>query len=385
MSQNVCVRYEDFRTSCTSCLYSFKEVLPGLLAMFFIALFSNNLAGSPNPLTLENLFVYLDRVIGPVNGQPLFQIFNSNFVWNSFLLGFVIANLFGVPDSWKRGLSFIHKLMPLGIIMLAPHFVFSHATKTGWPLILFALALMFATALLVIWLGRLFKMDDRHAGDLAGALATGDPHVVAILMPLVKAKGGQVINALACVLLFGLAASFLLPLLGGLVGLGEPAFGLVSVLGIGNTGQMFNAAFGYGYEAGRWAHYFEPVRHAIMPAGFLFVFFLLFWRSKRRPNDETIHATRPHKVIPAFVLVFIVLWIAAQFHVFKEPAHLAIFEMVKWDFSLAAAALGLSLPIREVFQWGAKGLAVTCIAGTIRIAVLVGALMLAVRMEWFAF
>ena len=43
-----------------------QESLPGLLAMFFIALFSNNLAGSPNPLTLENLFSWLDAVIGPV-------------------------------------------------------------------------------------------------------------------------------------------------------------------------------------------------------------------------------------------------------------------------------------------------------------------------------
>ena len=57
-------------------------------------------------------------------------------------------------------------------------------------------------------------MDDRHYSTIAGALSTGDPHVVAILMPMLKSKGGQVINALGCILLFGLVASFLLPLLG---------------------------------------------------------------------------------------------------------------------------------------------------------------------------
>lgn len=61
-------------------------------------------------------------------------------------------------------------------------------------------------------------------------------------MPMLKAKGGQVINALACVLLFGLIASFLLPLVGQLVGMKDEAFGLLSILGIGNTGQMYNAA-----------------------------------------------------------------------------------------------------------------------------------------------
>ena len=96
------IPYEERRRSFLSCLYSMQESLPGLLAMFFIALFSNNLAGSPNPLTLENLFSWLDAVIGPVNHQPLFQILNSNFVWNPFLMGLVIGNVFGVPDSWKR-------------------------------------------------------------------------------------------------------------------------------------------------------------------------------------------------------------------------------------------------------------------------------------------
>ena len=155
------IPYEERRRSFLSCLYSMQESLPGLLAMFFIALFSNNLAGSPNPLTLENLFSWLDAVIGPVNHQPLFQILNSNFVWNPFLMGLVIGNVFGVPDSWKRGLSYIHILMPLGIIMLAPHFVFSHAEKAGMPLILLAFAVMLFTAVpergLDAWLARKFQ------------------------------------------------------------------------------------------------------------------------------------------------------------------------------------------------------------------------------------
>lgn len=375
--------YEEHRRSFLSCLYSFREVLPGLLAMFFISIFANNLAGNPNPWTLENLFRWLDSVVGPINGQNLFQILNSNFVWNTFIIGLIIGNIFGVPDSWKRGLSYIHKLMPLGIIMLAPHFVFSHATKAGWPLIIFALLLMFATAAIAILFGRLIKADDRQVSDLAGALSTGDPHVVAILMPLIKAKGGQVINNLACVLLFGLLLSFALPIIASFFHMNDMAVGIMSVLGVGNTGQMFNAAFGYSYEAGRWAHYFESVRHAIMPAGFIFVFFWMFIRSMRRPNDPTILATRPHKKVPLFLIIFIVLWIAAQFHVFKEPAHLAIFEMVKWDFSLAAAALGLSLSFREIGQWGLKGFATTLVAGLARLAILLGALLLATKFGWF--
>lgn len=364
------IPYEERRRSFLSCLYSMQESLPGLLAMFFIALFSNNLAGSPNPLTLENLFAWLDAVIGPVNHQPLFQILNSNFVWNPFLVGLIIGNVFGVPDCWKRGLSFIHTLMPLGIIMLAPHFVFSHAEKAGMPLIALAFAVMLLTAVVTMLLGRLLRMDDRFYSTIAGALSTGDPHVAAILMPMLKSKGGQVINALGSILLFGLVASFLLPLLGRALGMEDKAFAVLSVFGTGNTGQMFNAAFGYSYEAGHWAHYFEAVRHALMPAGFLFVFFVMFIRARIYRDDETVMATRAHKSLPLFIIVFIIAYIVVQFHVVKEPAHLAVFELVKWDFSLAAAALGLSLPLREIARWGLRGVVLAFASGIIRIVVL---------------
>lgn len=365
-----------------SCLYSLREVTPGLLAMFFIAIFSNNLLGVPNPFTLENLFAYLDRVIGPVNGQPFFQIMNSNFVWNSFLLGFIISNIFGVPDSWKRGLSYIHKLMPLGIIMLAPHFMIGHASKAGWGLVLFALVFLFFSATLTIKLGRLFKVDDRQSADIAGALSTGDPHVCAILMPMVKAKGGQVMNSVACVVAFGIIASVLLPMLGRLFGFSQEAFGLLSVLGVGNGAQAFSAAFDYGYEAGRWARYYDVVRHVIMPAGFLYVFIYMFINRIRRNNDPTVMATRGISKIPPYVMVFALLWFAASMHLFKEPAHHVIFEMVRWDFSLAAAALGLSLPFREICQWGLRGFALTCTAGFIRILLLMAAIWAMVKFGW---
>jgi uncharacterized membrane protein YadS len=370
------------RKNFLSCLYSLQEVLPGLLAMFFIAIFANNLMGVPNPFTLENLFSYLDRVIGPVNGQPFFQIMNANFVWNAFLLGFLIANILGVPDSWKRGLSYIHKLMPLGILMLAPHFMIGHATKTGWPLILFTLAFLFFSATLTLMLGRLFKVDGRQTADIAGALSTGDPHVCAILMPMIKAKGGQVMNSAACVIAFGIIASVLLPVLGSFIGLSQEGFGIVAVLGIGNGAQAFSAAFGYGYEAGRFAGYYDIVRHVFMPAGFLYVFLFMFIRRIRRNDDPIVTATSGMIKIPPYVMVFVVLWFLACMHVFKEPAHHVIFEMVRWDFSLAAAALGLSLPLREICLWGLRGFALTCVAGCIRIIVLLASVWVMIKFGW---
>ncbi len=366
--------YDVERKSFLSALYSFGEALPGLLAMLFIGIFSNNLAGVPNHFTLENLFHWLDGVIGPFNHQPFFQILNSNFVWNPILLGFIVGNVFGVPDSWKRGLSYIHLLMPLGIIMLGPHFIIDHAFKLGlWPIVI-CTGFMFLTATMTLFISRLFKLDDRHGSVIAGGLSTGDPHAGVILMPLIKANGGQVVNGSICVIGFGIIAMFLLPWLASFVTLPQEYLGLSSVVGVGNGHQALFAAYTFGYEAGRYGLWFDVGRHVIMPAGFLYVFLVMFIRKLRNPTNPEIHATRGVDKFPIWLGVFIFVWILAILHVFKEPAHHAIFNMVKWDFSLAAAALGLSLSFKDIASAGVKGFWVTCTAGVLRIVLLLAAL-----------
>jgi uncharacterized membrane protein YadS len=355
-------------------LYGFKAVLPGLLAMLYISIFSNNLPGVPNPFTLENLFHWLDGVIGPLNHQPFFQILNSNFVWNPLLMGFIIGNLFGVPDCWKRGLSIIHILMPLGIVMLAPHFIVGHAFKLGiWPMVVFT-AFLFLTATIALFLGKLFKVDDRHTSIIAGGLSTGDPHAGIILMPLIKANGGQVVNASIGVIGFGIIAMLLLPWLSGFLDVPQKLMGLAAVIGVGNGHQALYAAYESGYEAGRYALWFDVGRHVIMPAGFLYVFIIMFIRKLRDPLNPRVRATRGIDRFPLWLWVFVFAWILACLYVFKEPAHQAIFNLVKWDFSLAAAALGLSISIKDITAAGVKGFALTVTAGILRIALLMTAL-----------
>jgi uncharacterized membrane protein YadS len=374
MPEAAALSYDQTRKSFLSCLYSFRGVLPGLLAMLYIAVFSNNLPGVPNPFTLENLFYWLDGVIGPLNHQPFFQILNSNFVWNPLLLGFIIGNVFGVPDCWKRGLSTIHMLMPLGIIMLAPHFIVGRAFKLGfWPIALCA-GFMFLTATATLLLAKLFRVDDRHASIIAGGLSTGDPHAGVILMPLIKAKGGQVVNASIGVVGFGIVAMMLLPWLAGFLDLPQQYLGLASVIGVGNGHQALYAAYEHGYEAGRYALWFDIGRHVLMPAGFLYVFIVMFIRKLWRPDDPGVRATKGIDRLPLWLGVFIFAWILACLHLFKEPAQQAIFNMVQWDFSLAAAALGLGISVRDITAAGIRGFVLTVAMGVARIALLLAAL-----------
>jgi len=198
-------------------------------------------------------------------------------------------------------------------------------------------------------------------------------------MPLIKAKGGQVVNASIGVIGFGLIAMLLLPWLGGFIDLPQTYAGLAAVLGVGNGSQAMYAAYESGYEAGRYALWFDVGRHVIMPAGFLYVFIVMFLRKLRRRNDPEVRATQGIDRFPLWLGVFVFAWILACLHLFKEPAHHAVFNMVQWDFSLAAAALGLSLSFRDITGAGIRGFIVTALVGVLRIILVLAAIVLGIK------
>ena len=82
-----------------------------------------------------------------------------------------------------------------------------------------------------------------------------------------------------------------------------------------------SAAFAYGYEAGRYAGWFDVGRHVIMPAGFLFVFCITFLRKLRHKDDPRVLATRGIERFPIWLGVFIFCWGLTCLHLFREPAH----------------------------------------------------------------
>jgi hypothetical protein len=53
--------------------------------------------------------------------------------------------------------------------------------------------------------------------------------------------------------------------------------------------------------------------------------------------------------------------------------------MVKWDFSLAAAALGLSISFRDITSVGIRGFVLTIATGVLRIVLLLAAIIVCIK------
>ena len=116
-------RLEARKPSVWSALPSFKKSWPGLLAMAALAVFCG-LPGIDFPFTLDSLLHYVDAVLPPIYGKGLFvDLLHFNYVVTCLVVGIIVRNVIGVPNSWEPGLTYSGVFMNVGIIMLGSQYM----------------------------------------------------------------------------------------------------------------------------------------------------------------------------------------------------------------------------------------------------------------------
>jgi uncharacterized membrane protein YadS len=126
-----------------SALPTFRQSLPGLIALIVIAIFCG-VPGIPWPFTVEALLKYIDAVLPPIYTKGLFvDLLHFNYVVIGLTVGILIRNVFGVPRNWEPGLSYTGVFMNVGIIMLGSQYMLSDLVKLGLVSILLMVVMVF--------------------------------------------------------------------------------------------------------------------------------------------------------------------------------------------------------------------------------------------------
>ncbi|WP_417762369.1 YeiH family protein [Shewanella sp.] len=166
----------------------------------------------------------------------------------ALILGFILANVIGVPQDWPIGAA-TKKLLSLSIICLGFGIPFSQAqqvTLTNLPLILGSII---TTIVLGTLLAKLFKLERNTGHLIACGTAICGGSAIAAVAPAINAKNDQTALALACVFVLNSLALFLFPLLGHMLNLTQHEFGVWSAIAIHDTSSVVGAASAYGEEA----------------------------------------------------------------------------------------------------------------------------------------
>jgi uncharacterized integral membrane protein (TIGR00698 family) len=355
------------RVTMWSALPTFRQSLPGLLALIVIAVFCG-IPGIPFPFTIEALLKYIDAVLPPIHTKGLFiDLLHFNYVVIGLVTGILIRNVFGVPRSWEAGLSYSGVFMNVGIIMLGSQYMLRDLVKLGPVSIILMVIMVFGGALLFTFLGRLLKLEGTLTSLLSAAFSMCGVSACVALAPMVRAKSEEVAYAIAVSVTFGFFCLFGLPFFGLLLHLSNNAFGLLAAAGVPNSNQVIATGFNYSFEAGKVAGFANIGRVVLIPLGVLFVYFLNLTHELRSTKINAWQIIKDK--FPIFILGFLVVWIGNCLHLWPQPASEAMGNVMNWFFTLCFIGLGLQTRLADLKKAGIKGVLLGYGAGFLRVGI----------------
>jgi len=355
------------KVSMWSALPTFRQSLPGILALIVIAVFCG-VPGVPFPFTIEAFLKYVDAVLPPIYTKGLFtDLLHFNYVVIGLVVGILIRNVFGVPRSWEAGLSYSGVFMNTGIIMLGSQYMLRDLIKLGPVSIILMVIMVFGGALLFTLFGRLFKLGTSLTALLSAAFSMCGVSACVAIAPMVRAKSEEVAYAIAVSVTFGFFCLFGLPFFGLLLDLSNNAFGLLAAAGVPNSNQVIATGFNFSFEAGKVAGFANIGRVVLIPLGVLFVYFMTLTEEL---GSTKINIWRVIKdKFPIFILGFMVVWGGNCLHLWPQPASEAMGNVMNWFFTLCFIGLGLQTRLADMKKAGWKGILIGYGAGILRVGI----------------
>ena len=262
----------------------------------------------------------------------------------------MIAGLFLPLNPLLPGIRFAGKqLLQYSVILLGFEMQLSAVMKVGGQtlfLMLFTLSASFITAALM---ARLLRIPAHTAILIGVGTSICGGSAIAATAPVIRAKENDVASAISTIFLFNIAAVFLFPAVGSLLGLSDQGFGIWAGTAINDTSSVVAAASVWSERAGHntalnLATIVKLTRTlAIIPVTLV----LAVYTARKERKENSLGNFSLMKTFPWFVAGFVA---AALLNSFLPLPHGFSFTLVragKFLIIVAMSAIGLStrLPI----------------------------------------
>ncbi len=307
--------------------------------------------------------------IAPILRQyPLFKTYLSlkDFIL-AILFGILIKNTIGVQDVFKPGLRFSTILTKIGIVIMGAKYSLAGLAQVGSQAFVFICVFLFGTAIIMMWVSQKLKVPTALGACLAAGLSICGVSATIAIAPAVGAKNKEMAYSIAVVLMFGLLALLIFPLVGNLFHLSDSQYGAFCGVGIVNSAQVLAAGFGYSDGAGLVAGIYNIGRVILLP----FVVLLLAVMACGKAEEEGGSCVKINKgkmimdKFPIFVIGFLLVVILNTMGMFSKPEIHQAKLFMNWAFLLGFASIGLTTRLADLKAAGWTGFMMGfCVAGT---------------------
>ena len=314
----------------------------------------------------------------------LIKVTHLNYILLGIICGMLYRNvLFGgtMPAIFVDGFKLSRLMIKTGIIMLGSLYTFSAIVQLGAMAIFLIGGFVILTIVMVLWLGKLFKLDRSMTGVMANALSICGVSAAVATAPAVEAKASHVAYAIATILGFGIVTMFISPFIGHALNLTDLQYGAWIGTGILNSGQVLAAALAFNPNvapgtAVSVAEIWNIMRVISIPFA-VFAVTVWYWAGKDNADSAGKQkglGTLLVEKFPVFVIGFMVMVFFTSMGAFGDvgikggpPASDTIKMLrlvMQWVFGFGLIGLGGFIDFKELRQAGGTPLKLGLIVGS---------------------
>ncbi|WP_417885576.1 YeiH family protein [Zunongwangia sp.] len=255
-------------------------------------------------------------------------------------VGIVFAQIFKNPFQHKTQLT-INWLLKISVVGLGFGMNIHKALAAGKDGFAFTIVSISLTIGLGLFLGKLFKVDQKIAKLISSGTAICGGSAIAAVSPIIKADAKQISIAIGSVFLLNSIALFLFPVLGHYFHMSQHQFGIWSAIAIHDTSSVVGAAQVYGNEALEIATTVKLARALwVLPVSVLFA--------------VTNHTSLKNIKIPYFIGLFIVAILANTYIPNISLVAPSIVSLSKTGLTLVLFLIGSGLNYQSFKAVGIK-------------------------------
>ena len=274
----------------------------------------------------------------------------------AIVAGVAVAAAVELPGWIRPGVDQYKLLLETGIVLLGAGLTVTQLVDTGPVVIGLAAGVVVSGVLLGESIGRVAGVDPTTRSLLsAGASVCGVSAVLAVGGSL-SADEADITYAAGTILLFDAATLLVFPVVGIVLNLPDPVFGVWAGLSLFSTGPATAVGFAVSDVAGQWATVTKLVRNTFI--GVLAVGYAVHHATAggERPGTREVWYR-----LPKFLIGFLAVVLIANAGLLDAGARASLSTASDWLFTVAFVGLGMELNPRHLRSTGFSPIAVVLV------------------------
>jgi uncharacterized integral membrane protein (TIGR00698 family) len=270
------------------------------------------------------------------------------------LLGALARNLGLIPEKWEPYLKKFETPLLWGILLLGAGFTLKVASELPLSLVVILVSMGFGFVF-VYFVARSMGLPEKLSALLAVGTSICGGTAIAITSPLIKAKEEETSYAVSTIVIAAFILLVALPVLGGILGLDQQAFGVWAGTSVHNTPQTIGTGFIYGEESGQVATIVKLTRNMFM---IVTAFLVSLWFGAKEAERSRLGKKAILKAFPWVLFGYVAMAVCAV-KGFFTPEGIAFFKSAgKFLILMGMVGIGFGTDFRAIKRFGIKPLLV---------------------------